>query len=123
MKFQVALATILLPLAAMAAPTAENDIRLVQAIPVVKAESETQSAPHSTGLEELSKRSNISCKIVNTSSAYVNCRSGPGFQYSILAYVLPGGTYTFHCYKSGSCYQNNWYVIYTFQSGFKLCSL
>ncbi|KAJ5624556.1 hypothetical protein N7510_000865 [Penicillium lagena] len=103
MKFQATLAATLLPLVALAAPAAEAAAEVGQAIHL----AEVQSARRATGLEELSKRSSVSCKIVNTDSPEVNCRSGPGTQYTAVGYVLPGDTYTFHCYESGSCVEDN----------------
>ncbi|KAJ5261313.1 hypothetical protein N7478_011908 [Penicillium angulare] len=107
MKFQATLVAALLPLVALAAPAAENALEFAQAIPVKEVQAETEAVRRSASLEELSKRSSVSCKIINSSSAQVNCRSGPGTSYSIAGYVATGSTYTFKCYKSGSCYENN----------------
>ncbi|KAJ6071004.1 hypothetical protein N7467_012323 [Penicillium canescens] len=96
MKFQVTLAAAFLPLVALAVPTAE-----AQPAEPVPAEQVPRS------LDEVSKRSSIGCKIVNSSSDKVNCRSGPGTSYPVVAYVFPGTTYTFNCYKSGDCYEGN----------------
>jgi len=113
MKFQATLAAIMLPLAALAAPAPGAGL----AIPLEKA----QSARRDTGLDMLSKRS-VSCKIVNSDSAQVNCRSGPGTQFTVVGYVYPGDTYTFNCYESGSCYEDNWWVYPVFPATyFQLC--
>jgi uncharacterized protein YgiM (DUF1202 family) len=112
MKFQATLAAILLPLVALAAPAAEAAAGVAQSIPVAKA----QSARRATGLDELSKRSSVPCEIVNSDSAQVNCRSGPGTQFTVVGYVTTGDTYTFHCYESGSCYEDNWCVCPAFHT-------
>ncbi|KAL3461797.1 hypothetical protein BJX64DRAFT_288979 [Aspergillus heterothallicus] len=104
-----ALAALLLPLAAMAIPNPNPE---AAAEPDLAADLELIDLPldtrdlsvESTGLE---KRSNAVCKIVNTSSSHVKCRKGPGFSYGTEAWVLPGHSYAFDCYKSGSCYNGN----------------
>ncbi|KAL2793296.1 hypothetical protein BJX66DRAFT_306464 [Aspergillus keveii] len=122
MKFQTtALAALLLPLAAMgmampnpnAAPEA-----IAEAVPAADLEiiefpvdfdleldaRDADISPEAIGLE---KRDRAICKIVNSGSARVKCRKGPGFSYGIEAYVIPGKAYGFDCYKKGSCYKGN----------------
>lgn len=100
MKFSAA-AVILLPLATLAAPDPQATTAVEQPISV--------AGDQATQLESPSTRANVVCKIVNT-SGNVNCRSGPGYSYPVVAYVVSGSYYLFHCYKSGSCYNNNWCV-------------
>lgn len=58
----------------------------------------------------LIKRANVDCYIVNSNSPSVNCRSGPGFGYSVVAAASVGMVYNFDCYETGDCYEDNWYV-------------
>ncbi|KAL3479226.1 hypothetical protein BJX99DRAFT_255752 [Aspergillus californicus] len=101
MKFQLSTLTMfLLPLTALAIPTAEPAAEAI-AVPL---EIETRDiSPEALGLE---KRANTVCKIVNTSGT-VNCRTGPGFDYAAAFTVNAGSSYTFSCYKSGDCYSGN----------------
>ncbi|KAL3495143.1 hypothetical protein BJX62DRAFT_233789 [Aspergillus germanicus] len=127
MKFQsTALAALLLPLAAMgmampnpnAAPEAiaeavpAADLEIIEfpvdfdlELDARDAEPEADISPEAIGLE---KRDRAVCKIVNSGSARVKCRKGPGFSYGVEAYVIPGKAYGFDCYKKGSCYNGNW---------------
>ncbi|PLN75727.1 hypothetical protein BDW42DRAFT_33253 [Aspergillus taichungensis] len=93
---------LLLPLTVLAAPVTEAD-ELVE-IPVALEDDSRHTSSESFGL---GKRANQSCKIVNTESEYVKCRSGPGFSHDIQAVVYPAKRYKFTCYKSGDCYENN----------------
>jgi hypothetical protein len=68
-------------------------------------DAEADISPEALGLE---KRDRAVCKIVNSGSASVKCRKGPGFSYGVEAYVIPGKAYGFDCYKKGSCYKGNW---------------
>ncbi|KAJ0416856.1 hypothetical protein BJY00DRAFT_217175 [Aspergillus carlsbadensis] len=128
MKFQAtALAALLLPMAAMAIPNPNaNPEAIAEAAPVpapdleiiefpidldldleardAEAEAEADISPEALGLE---KRDRAVCKIVNSGSARVKCRKGPGFSYGVEAYVIPGKAYGFDCYKRGSCYSGN----------------
>ncbi|KAL4787193.1 hypothetical protein BJX76DRAFT_354380 [Aspergillus varians] len=89
MKVQLTtLMSILLPIATLAMPAPD-------AIDI---------SPAALGLE---KRANTVCKIVNSSSSSVKCRTGPGFNYAVKASVIPGKSYQFNCYKSGDCYEGN----------------
>ncbi|KAL4938049.1 hypothetical protein BDV06DRAFT_215392 [Aspergillus oleicola] len=92
-----------MPAPEAAAEAASAPIAEAIAIPL-EVELETRSDPVALGL---SKRANTVCKIVNSSSDHVNCRAGPGFDYSIVARVYPGSNYQFNCYKSGDCYEGN----------------
>ena len=48
------------------------------------------------------------CMIVNQPSiSVVNCRSGPGTNYPVIATLLVGETYPFKCRKVGQCLDNN----------------
>jgi hypothetical protein len=49
-----------------------------------------------------------SCVIVDSdpSVSAVNCRSGPGTSYPVLATLAVGGTYSFKCRKAGQCLDN-----------------
>ena len=107
MKFQFAtILTLLLPLAlAMPAPEAEPDSHMP--VPELIDDGPQDTSPQALGLE---KRSPVRCKIVKSSSASVNCRTGPGFSYPVLARAVTGSTHTFYCYKSGDCYNGNWLV-------------
>ncbi|KAL2834778.1 hypothetical protein BJY01DRAFT_252858 [Aspergillus pseudoustus] len=121
MKLQLTtLAALLLPLAAMgmpnpnpeaaAAPAAAAEPAPEVGVEIIDLPLDTRDiSPEAIGLE---KRSNAVCKIVNSSSSSVKCRKGPGFSYGVEAYVIPGHSYAFDCYKKGSCYNGNW--IYKF---------
>lgn len=108
MKYQlITLAGLLLPLTALAAPTAEDATALAD---VVDARPKAQdTSPEALGLE---KRAYKSCYIINSDSKRVNCRTGPGFSYpnhpSESVYIEVGNAYYFTCYKKGDCYQGNW---------------
>lgn len=99
MKFSLAAATtlLLLPLGAFASPTPDN------AAPV-SVPDELQLEARAPG--EIFKR-NVVCKITGSSST-VNCRSGPGTGYSVIATVKKGSYYSFGCYKKGTCVSGNW---------------
>ncbi|KAL4888342.1 hypothetical protein BDV59DRAFT_188683 [Aspergillus ambiguus] len=100
MKFHLTtLAGLFLPLAALAHPTAEAEA-VPRAVPVEARDI----SPEALGLV---KRSSVTCKIVNSSSATVNCRTGPGFDYAASYVVDVGSSYTFNCYRSGDCYEGN----------------
>jgi hypothetical protein len=103
-KMQISLSTatalLLLPLGILASPAP---------VPV----AEDVAVPDDLELEardanpgELFKR-NVLCKITG-SSATVNCRSGPGTGYSVIATVKKGSYYSFGCYKTGTCVSGNW---------------
>lgn len=103
MKIQLpTIVGLLLPLTVLAAPATEADEQVD--IPVAIEDD----ARHVSEAFGLGKRANRSCKIVNTESEYVKCRSGPGFSHDIQAVVYPAKRYKFTCYKSGDCYENNW---------------
>ncbi|OJJ57407.1 hypothetical protein ASPSYDRAFT_133441 [Aspergillus sydowii CBS 593.65] len=104
MKFQLAtVLTLLLPLAlAMPAPEAEPENPMP--VPELIDDGPQDTSPQALGLE---KRSTVRCKIVKSSSASVNCRTGPGFSYPVLARAVTGSTHSFYCYKSGDCYNGN----------------
>ncbi|RDW81625.1 uncharacterized protein DSM5745_05182 [Aspergillus mulundensis] len=125
MKFSLPTLAVLLPLAAQAlampapeaapAPAAIADNAMPappdnnMPAPDVDADADPEvsiplESPESLGL---TKRANTVCKIVNSASASVKCRSGPGFSYGVTAYVIPGKNYQFNCYKSGDCYEGN----------------
>ncbi|KAF9885031.1 hypothetical protein FE257_000762 [Aspergillus nanangensis] len=96
MKFQLTtLAGLLLPLLTLATPTPE---------PADVPFEVRDASPEALGL---TKRSATLCKIVNTGSASVNCRTGPGFDYPASFGVGPGKSYSFSCYKTGDCYEGN----------------
>ncbi|KAL2826091.1 hypothetical protein BDW59DRAFT_161215 [Aspergillus cavernicola] len=108
MKFQLAaIAGLLLPMAALAIPAAEaaaEPAPITESIDVPLDVETRDISPEALGLE---KRANVVCSIVNSSSSSVKCRSGPGFDYGVIASVTPGKNYQFNCYKSGDCYNNN----------------
>ncbi|KAL2816705.1 hypothetical protein BJX63DRAFT_430088 [Aspergillus granulosus] len=113
MKLQItALAALLLPLASLGMPNPNPEAAAAaeaEALPseleIIDLPLDTRDiSPEAIGLE---KRSNAVCKIVNSSSSRVKCRKGPGFSYGVEAYVIPGRSYAFDCYKSGSCYNGN----------------
>lgn len=104
MKIQLTtIVGLLLPFTVLAAPVTEAD-ELVE-IPVAIEDGGHHASSEAFGL---GKRANQSCKIVNTESEYVKCRSGPGFSHDVQAVVYPAKRYKFTCYKSGDCYENNW---------------
>ncbi|KAL4882975.1 hypothetical protein BJY04DRAFT_31575 [Aspergillus karnatakaensis] len=87
---------------ALAAPTSESslDLDVAEASPV----SEVRDiSPEALGLVKRAVR----CKIVNSSSSTVNCRSGPRFEFSVVGSVKVGYSYPFNCYQSGDCYEGN----------------
>ncbi|KAL4914822.1 hypothetical protein BDW62DRAFT_204187 [Aspergillus aurantiobrunneus] len=112
MKLQLAAALLLFPLAlAMPAPEAAPEAAaMAEPVPIEETMVEAIEVeardirPAALGLE---KRANVSCKIVNSNSDAVNCRSGPSLSSSIVAHAVVGSTYTFSCYKSGDCYEGN----------------
>ncbi|KAG2414564.1 hypothetical protein HFD88_003755 [Aspergillus terreus] len=106
MKLQLTtLAALLLPLGAWAIPTAEAAAAPAPVEEVVSVPVEARDvSPEALGLV---KRSSVTCKIVNSSSSTVNCRSGPGFDYATTYVVNVGSSYVFNCYKSGDCYEGN----------------
>ena len=99
MKFSLAAATtlLLLPLGALASPTPDNEMP-------VSVPDELELEARTPG--EIFKR-NVVCKITGSSST-VNCRSGPGTGYSVTATVRKGSSYSFACYKKGTCVSGNW---------------
>ncbi|OBT58001.1 hypothetical protein VE04_02002 [Pseudogymnoascus sp. 24MN13] len=106
MKFQLStFVGLLLPLTALAAPTAEDATALAD---VVDARSEAHdTSPEALGLEA---RKVTTCIIINSDSKRVNCRKGPGFSYPDIGesvYIEVGNAYPFGCYKKGDCYQGN----------------
>ncbi|KAL4923601.1 uncharacterized protein BDV17DRAFT_296230 [Aspergillus undulatus] len=105
MKFQLPTVLALLPALALTMPTAEAAADIAETISDPVEVEARDTSPEALGLVE--KRSTVVCKIVNSSSDHVNCRSGPGFDYSITARVYPGTSYSFNCYKSGDCYNGN----------------
>ena len=76
MKLAALLATAVLPAGMMAVPIAEGD-------------------------NQVSKRTDTSCAIVNASK--VNCRTGPGTQYRVVATLNKGIVGVYSCVKSGEC--------------------
>ncbi|KAL4765048.1 uncharacterized protein BDW70DRAFT_156209 [Aspergillus foveolatus] len=101
MKFTVAgvlaLASLALAMPAPEAAAVAEAEALEVSVPV-------DISPEALGLE---KRARTLCKIVNSSSSKVNCRTGPGFDYPASYSVIPGKNYEFRCYKSGDCYNGN----------------
>lgn len=57
--------------------------------------------------EQIFKRDGFFCSIVNVSS-YVNCRSGPGTEYSVVETGTEGTEFWFGCYTDGECIEDNW---------------
>ncbi|KAL4865319.1 hypothetical protein BDV12DRAFT_211103 [Aspergillus spectabilis] len=100
MKFQfLSAAVLVLPALAAPATEASREVDAAAALPV----DASDISPESTGLVKRAVR----CYIVNSSSNTVNCRSGPGFGYSVVGSVTVGNSYPFSCYKSGDCYEGN----------------
>lgn len=111
MKFQLATVLTLLPLAlAIPAPASEAEPEKPIPIPeLTDSKNEAQDIrPAALGLE---KRATVSCKIVNTDSASVNCRYKPSLTSSVIARLPKGSTHSFYCYKKGDCYNGNWLVL------------
>lgn len=104
-KMQISLATatalLLLPLGILASPA---PVPVAEEVAAVPDDLELETRDANPG--ELFKR-NVLCKITG-SSATVNCRSGPGTGYSVIATVKKGSYYSFGCYKSGTCVSGNW---------------
>jgi uncharacterized protein YraI len=106
MKSQLrSLVGLLLPLIALAAPAADAALETDLAEEAASLLAVRDISPEALGLV---KRSTVRCYIINSSSATVNCRSGPGFDYGAVGSVTVGKSYPFNCYKTGDCYQNNW---------------
>lgn len=99
----------LLPLSAIAAPAPVEAAAAAAAAPTPLAEANEGIVARDTSPEALGlvKRA-VRCKILGTST--VKCRNGPGFNYAADHYVTSGEYWTFDCYKSGDCYQGNWFV-------------
>ncbi|OJJ05774.1 hypothetical protein ASPVEDRAFT_45271 [Aspergillus versicolor CBS 583.65] len=107
MNLQLATALTFLTLAlAMPAPEAEpeNPMPVPIANPIENENEPRDIRPAALGLE---KRARVSCKIVNTDSAAVNCRYKPSLSSSVIARIPRGSTHTFYCYKRGDCYNGN----------------
>lgn len=102
MKFSFAAAAtlLLLPLGTLASPVAAADNSVPVSVPEELLEARDASP------NELFKR-NVLCKITGSSKT-VNCRSGPGTGYKVIASVKKGSYYSFGCYKKGSCVNGNW---------------
>jgi hypothetical protein len=58
----------------------------------------------------LFKRSTQRCRITSRDGD-VNCRSSPSLSGSVKHKFRANSVQTFTCYKSGDCYENNWYVL------------
>lgn len=103
MKFSLAAAAtlLLLPLSALASPVAGP----VAAPAPVDDEMSTPTQPRAPVTSYFA----TTCKIVNVSS-YANCRTGPGTSYPTKFTVTGGSSYSFDCYKRGTCVDGNWYV-------------
>lgn len=59
--------------------------------------------------DALLPRADTSCTIINVSTV-VACRTGPGTNYPVYAYLPPGDVWPFRCYKRGECINGNWCV-------------
>ena len=115
MKFSLAAATtlFLLPLGALASPVAApvaapvpvSGDSLAAAPAPVDDEMSTPTQPRAPVVTYFS----TTCKIVNVST-YANCRTGPGTNYPTKFTVAGGSSYSFDCYKRGTCVDGNWYV-------------
>ncbi|KAH6630558.1 hypothetical protein B0J18DRAFT_407791 [Chaetomium sp. MPI-SDFR-AT-0129] len=92
MKFTTLLTTAILPLALHATLLTSTS----------SSASLEVTALHEEGDKLLEKRTDHICNIVNAPSG-VNCRSGPGTQYSVIGTVKNGQLFYFPCYKSGEC--------------------
>ncbi|KFZ21638.1 hypothetical protein V502_02917 [Pseudogymnoascus sp. VKM F-4520 (FW-2644)] len=101
MKFSLAAAAtlLLLPLGTLASPVAAPDNGMPVSTPDELLEARDASP------SEIFKR-NVTCKITGSSKT-VNCRSGPGTGYKVIASVSKGSYYSFGCYKKGSCVNGN----------------
>ncbi len=93
MKFAPLFAVSLLPVGLMAAPAADADL-----IP-------------KDVLNNVEERATTTCAITGSS---VNCRTGPGTSYGVVATLAKGTVGIFTCVKSGQCItvsgSVNWYV-------------
>jgi uncharacterized protein YraI len=80
------------------------------ASPIVGSLTPAAAVSRNDEAARLFARASITCAVVNSSSATVNCRSGPGFNYGVTYVATPGDFYIFSCYKenTASCYENNW---------------
>ncbi|KAL5044993.1 hypothetical protein BDW71DRAFT_208854 [Aspergillus fruticulosus] len=103
MKFTVA-GVLALASLALAMPAPEAAAAAVAEAEALEVSVPVDISPEALGLE---KRAKTLCKIVNSSSDKVNCRTGPGFDYPASYSVTPGKYYEFRCYKSGDCYNGN----------------
>ena len=106
MKLQaMALVGLFLPLAILAAPSADPASAPADKAPKKAARPVAgDTSPEAIGL---TKRTNVNCYIVNVDN-YANCRSGPGTGYDITGAVYEGDLYTFQCYEPGECFDGNW---------------
>jgi hypothetical protein len=93
MKLNSLLTAALLPIGLMAAPITEEAADVVAREPVDVSPNEPAGA--------LIDRNTTMCKIVGASA--VNCRSGPGTGYRVVATFERGLYPIFSCVKSGQC--------------------
>ncbi|KFX94381.1 hypothetical protein O988_06337 [Pseudogymnoascus sp. VKM F-3808] len=56
--------------------------------------------------DALLPRADTSCTIINVSTV-VACRTGPGTNYPVYAYLPPKDVWPFRCYKRGECINGN----------------
>ena len=75
-------------------------------LPLGILSSPVQESSGALSGEKLFKRGTI-CNIVNVSN-YVNCRSGPSTDYSVVETIQAGGGAWFGCYTFGECIEDNW---------------
>lgn len=115
MKFMALLAAGILPMIALAVPVADASpvaVGEADAMPIAEPVDVAEPDVPPTGpidARVLLKRSPQSCRITGNDGP-VNCRSGPGTNYSVRRTLTPGVKYTFNCYKRGTNTFGNTYV-------------